>query len=330
MMKKICCFFFALSLCFLNISAANKTVIVCGDTVMINGQYNGVLISGQFDFEIDQQLIQTHPDDSVRIGDLIIEANQQPIVYTSDLNDVISSVPFDQNSIDVVVKRNNVQTSAKLYLYFDKTSSSFKTGLYIKDHITGTGTLTYYDPETHMYGALGHEIIEKSTQSIAELNQGQICTGKVTSIKQSLINQPGEKVSKNTGLVLGNILVHNQYGIFGKVIQPISGIEMEIASKHKIKLGSAKIMTVIHDNIVEEFDIMITSIYTSDERQIKNIELKITDPKLLETTGGIIQGMSGSPIIQDGKLVGAVTHVLVNDPTRGYGIFIENMLAAAE
>ena len=172
MMKKICCFFFALSLCFLNVSAANKTVIVCGDTVMINGQYNGVLISGQFDFEIDQQLIQTHPDDSVRVGDLIIEANHQPVIYTSDLNDVISSISFDQNFIDVIVKRNSVKTNAKLYLYFDKTASSFKTGLYIKDHITGTGTLTYYDPETHTYGALGHEIIEKCTQNIAELNQG--------------------------------------------------------------------------------------------------------------------------------------------------------------
>ena len=99
MMKKICCFFFFLSLCFLNVSAANKTVIVCGDTVMINGQYNGVLVSGQFDFEIDHQLIQTHPDDSVRIGDLIIEANHQPVIYTSDLNDIISSISFDQNSI---------------------------------------------------------------------------------------------------------------------------------------------------------------------------------------------------------------------------------------
>ena len=329
MMKKICCFFFALSLCWLNVSAANKTVIVCGDTVMINGHYNGVLISGQFDFEIDQQLIQTHPDDSVRVGDLIIEANHQPVIYTSDLNDVISSISFDQNFIDVIVKRNSVKTNAKLYLYFDKTASSFKTGLYIKDHITGTGTLTYYDPETHMYGALGHEIIEKSTQNIAELNQGQICAGKVTSIKPSLINQPGEKVSKNTGLVLGNILVHNQYGIFGKAMQPIPGIEMEIGKKQHIKTGSAKILTVIHDNRIEEFDIMITSVDTSDQRQIKNIELKITDPELLEATGGIIQGMSGSPIVQNGKLVGAVTHVLVNDPTRGYGIFIENMLDAA-
>ena len=329
MMKKICCFFFALSLCWLNVSAANKTVIVCGDTVMINGHYNGVLISGQFDFEIDQQLIQTHPDDSVRVGDLIIEANHQPVIYTSDLNDVISSISFDQNFIDVIVKRNSVKTNAKLYLYFDKTSSSFKTGLYIKDHITGTGTLTYYDPETHTYGALGHEIIEKCTQNIAELNQGQICAGKVTSIKPSLINHPGEKVSKNTGLVLGNILVHNQYGIFGKAMQPIPGIEMEIGNKQHIKPGSAKILTVIHDNRIEEFDIMITSIDTSDQRQIKNIELKITDPELLEATGGIIQGMSGSPIVQNGKLVGAVTHVLVNDPTRGYGIFIENMLDAA-
>ena len=329
MMKKICCFFFALSLCFINISAANKTVIVCGDTVMINGQYNGVLISGQFDFEIDEQLILSHPDDSVIIGDLIIEANQKTIRTTSDLNEVISSVPFNKSFIDVTIKRNNTTTNAKLYLYFDSESSSFKTGLYIKDHITGTGTLTYYDPETKMYGALGHEIIEKSTQSLAELNQGEICSGKVTSIKPSLINQPGEKVSKNTGLVLGNILVHNQYGIFGKVMQPIDGIEMEIGSKHEIHTGSAKIMTVIRDNIVQEFDVIITSIHTSNERQIKNIELKIIDQNLLDTTGGIIQGMSGSPILQDGKLVGAVTHVLVNDPTRGYGIFIENMLEAA-
>ena len=171
-----------------------------------------------------------------------------------------------------------------------------------------------------------HEIVEKSTQKTAEFHHGEILSAVVTSIKPSLVNQPGEKVSKNTGLILGNIITHNEYGVFGKTYQPIEGKEMEIALRHQVHPGSAKIMTVISDNIVQEFDVMITAVHMDESINIKNIELKILDSMLLESTGGIIQGMSGSPIIQDGKLVGAVTHVLVNDPTRGYGIDIERML----
>ncbi len=325
-MKKFCCFFLCVFLSLGSVSADARTIVVSGQTVLINAQYEGVLVSGEFDFFWNDQLISNKPSDSIQTGDLIVEINGTEISSCKDLNRVLSLTPVTETYLDATVERGLKQVSAKLYIYYEKNDNTFKTGFYVKDHISGVGTLTYYDPSNHSYGALGHEITEKTTGTTADIHQGELLAGQVTSIVPSLLNQPGEKVSRSTGLYLGNIQLNNQFGIFGTLEHAIEGIILPIASQHQIKTGPASILTVIQNDEVKEYQIEITRVHKQTSADIKGIEFKIIDDKLLNETGGIIQGMSGSPILQNGKIIGAVTHMIPSSPNKGYGVFIEWML----
>ena len=206
-----------------------------------------------------------------------------------------------------------------------------KTGLYVKDSITGVGTLSFIDPETKIFGALGHEIIEKNSGQILEVKDGKIFNTDVTSIQKSENGNPGEKNARfYTNQVNGSIFENTKQGIFGNYIENIPNKKLyKVANPSDIKKGEAKILTVLSENDIKEYSINILRI-SNNEYKTKNILFEITDKNLLETTGGIIQGMSGSPIIQDNYIIGAVTHVVVDDPKKGYGIFITNMLEEAE
>lgn len=329
MMKKICCFFFCFLVCLVPVSATSRTLVVCGDTVMIHAEYEGVLISGTFDFTAQDRLITSHPNDSVQQGDLIVASKDTPILSCDDLNDVISLASITDPFIEVSVLRNQTKQDAKLYLYFDSTDHTFKTGFYIKDHISGVGTLTYYDALHGTYGALGHEIAEKSTGQKADIHKGEILLGKVTSIVPSLINQPGEKISRSTGLSLGSIRINNEFGLFGVMKQPIHGKEMEIALQHQVHPGKAVLLTVIKDTEIVEIPIEITKVHSQRYPDVKGIEFTILSQHA-QTTGGIVQGMSGSPILQNGRIVGAVTHMIPSSPYKGYGVFIEWMLMQSD
>ena len=211
------------------------------------------------------------------------------------------------------------------------TNDVYKTGLYVKDSINGVGTLTFIDPNTKLYGALGHEIIEKTTGQKLEIKDGKIYNSTVTSITRSSDGNPGEKNAKyDTTEIYGNVTENTSSGIFGEYSDAIPDKKLyKVASSSDIKLGEAKILTVINEEEVEEFTINILNV-AIDERTTKNILFEVTDKTLLEKTGGIVQGMSGSPIVQGDAIIGAVTHVVVDDPTKGYGIFITTMLEEAE
>lgn len=326
MFKKTCCFFFALLLCTQNLSAARRMLYVSGETVMINAEYEGVLISGSFEFQLNDQTISTHPNDSIQVGDLIVSAEGTSITSCTELNRKIATSSISTSSLDVQVKRENELKNATLYLYFDESENAFKTGFYIKDHISGVGTLTYYDPQTKTFAALGHEIAEKATGKTADIHQGTLELGNVIQIKPSLINQPGEKVGRSLNQPLGQILLNNEFGLYGKTIQPFSYRMMEIGLQNEITTGSATILSVIDSTQIEEFTIQITRVHYQTTPSIKGIEFQITDQRLIDAAGGIVQGMSGSPILQNGRIIGAVTHMIPSSPTKGYGIFIEWML----
>ena len=206
---------------------------------------------------------------------------------------------------------NNKFSSANLKL--SKTEDNvYKTGLYVKDSITGVGTLTFIDPNTKLFGALGHEIIEKNTGQRLEIKDGKIYGSSVTGITRSDIGKPGEKNAKyDSSKVFGTVSENTSSGIFGK---------------YTTDIPDKKLFAV---NTIESFDINILRI-NNNGNSTKNILFEITDEKLLKDTGGIVQGMSGSPIIQDDYIIGAVTHVVVDDPSKGYGIFITKMLEEAE
>ena len=201
-----------------------------------------------------------------------------------------------------------------------------KTGLYVKDEITGIGTLTYIDPKTTIFGALGHEITERTTGERFEIKDGKIFKATVTDNTKSENGSPGEKNAiYDEGVTYGSISSNEESGIFGEYTDELLETKaLEVGTKDDVKKGEATIRTVINGNEVKEYTINILNV--NKDSSIKNILFEITDEELLNETGGVIQGMSGSPIIQNEKLVGAVTHVIVNDAKKGYGIFITTML----
>ena len=233
---------------------------------------------------------------------------------------------IDTNNHNVEIIRNNKKITIELEVIED--NGIFRTGLYVKDNITGIGTLSFIDPETKIFGALGHEVTEANTGTILNVRDGKIFNSNVTDIERSESGNPGSKDATISDETLGKINKNTKKGIFGNINNIPNKKKYKVANINDIKLGNAKILTVINNNSVNEYDIEIKKIL--DDNSNKNILFEITDQELLNKTGGIVQGMSGSPIIQDEKIIGAVTHVVINNPKYGYGIYIKNMLEEAE
>ena len=231
------------------------------------------------------------------------------------------------NTSEFVFQVMRNQATKDIKLNIDQTEEQvIKTGLYVKDQINGIGTLTYIDPETKRFGALGHEIVESTTAQKFEIKDGKIYDATVSKIEKSRDGKAGEKnATYDTTTSSGEIDTNEITGIYGTYMESIENMDtIEVGQIEDIKTGPAKIRTVINDNEVEEFDITILNIDTTSKT--KNILFEITDSNLLTKTGGVVQGMSGSPIIQNDKIIGAVNYVIVNDTKKGYGIFITTML----
>ena len=256
-------------------------------------------------------------------GGNILEVNNNKV---NDINSMVNLIEKNvDNNISFKVLRNGKEKNVTMGLLKD-SNGVLKTRLYVKDKINGIGTLTYIDPESKVFGALGHEIIESSTVSRFEIKDGKIYEGTVSGFVKSRNGKAGEKnATYDKNDVYGVVTENEIAGIFGKYSKDISMMDtIEVGKINDITTGDATIRTVIDSNNVEDFDINIINIDTKNKT--KNILFEITDKRLLETTGGIVQGMSGSPIIQNNKIIGAVNYVIVNDTTKGYGIFITTML----
>ena len=260
----------------------------------------------------------------LRVGDKLLRIDGTPITCAEDVQQALS---HSGGTIKVQLQRKGKQET--LTLQPEITKDGPKLGVFLKEGITGIGTVTYYDPDTGDFGALGHGVNDPDGE-ILNLIRGNAYAAQVASVKKGQAGQPGQlRGSLCSKDAIGALTKNTHQGLFGKARLPWAGKALPIAPSSEIQKGSAKILATVGGTTVQEYSVEILKIYPQTRNGDKNMLIRITDPKLLETTGGIVQGMSGSPIIQDGKLVGAVTHVLVNDPTRGYGIFIENMLDAA-
>ena len=294
--------------------AYSDYIIASGKNIGIEVKYNGVIVVGFYDEQNKNEL---------QIGDIITSINDNKI---NNIDEMIAQIENsqDKNNIKITYLREDTIKEGKIKL------SDNKTGLYVKDSVAGIGTLTFIDPNTKLYGALGHEIIEKSTKQIVNIKDGTIFASKVTGIIPSENGIPGEKQAVfYSDQIEGNIKENTNKGIFGIYKSIINKENLyKVAGIKDIKKGKAQILTVLDNNNVEKFDINILKINTNDKT--KNLIFEITDKNLLNKTGGIVQGMSGSPIIQGEYIIGAITHVIVNNPTKGYGIFITNMLEEAE
>lgn len=309
----------------LNVFAYSDYILAGGQNIGIQINSNGILIVGTYKIGEDD------PADNANllVGDKITAINDNEV---NSIDNMLNTLKKLNNPTEIKISfiRNNKEMSTNLKLIID-SNGVYKTGLYVKDSINGVGTLTFIDPNTKLYGALGHEIIEKTTGKKLEIKDGKIYSSTVTSINPSNNGKPGEKNARyNTNDIFGDIKENTSSGVFGTYTEALPQTQLyKVATKNEIKLGKASILTVIKEDDVEEFNINILKINESTNTT-KNILFEVTDEKLLTYSGGIVQGMSGSPIIQDDKIIGAITHVVVDDPTKGYGIFITNMLEEAE
>lgn len=308
----------------LQVFAYSDYILAGGNNIGIELKSNGIIIVGTYDINNQNPAKEAN----LKIGDKIISVNNTKTDSIEDMLKVINSTTNTSN-IEIGYIRADKEYHTTLKLIHE--NEVYKTGLYIKDSINGVGTLTFIDPNTKLFGALGHEIIEKTTGQKLEIKDGKIYSSTVTSINPSNNGNPGEKNARyNTEDIYGKIKENTSSGIFGKYTGSYTENKLyKVADPQEIHTGEASILTVIKENNIEQFEIEILKVSTNTQNT-KNILFEITDQELLNITGGIIQGMSGSPIIQDDKIIGAVTHVVVDDCTKGYGIFITNMLEEAE
>ena len=303
----------------INTLAYSNYVIASGETIGIEVNSKGVLVVGFY--EVDNTYLAK--DAGFEVGDKITQVNNESVDSISSMVDALEKQTT--NEIEFTISRNKEEKTISMALQEDE-NKVLKTGLYVKDQINGIGTLTYIDPETKRFGALGHEIIETTTAQKFEIKDGKIFNATVSNIEKSRNGTAGEKnATYDKTTTAGEIDNNDITGIYGTYQEEIANMEtMEVGTKEEIKEEPATIKTVIEENKTEEFNINIIRIDTTSKT--KNILFEITDEDLLNKTGGVVQGMSGSPIIQNDKIIGAVNYVIVNDTKKGYGIFITTML----
>ena len=326
MFKKIIIALLLMFIIPINAVAYSDKIIAGGENIGITLNFRGVLIVGSYNVNGENLAKKAN----LKNGDIITKINNNQINNIDEMAEQINEVAKNNLPIKITFVRNNEEKNTTLNLTKDE-NGIYKTGLYVKDSISGIGTLTFIDPITKNFGALGHEIEEQSTGKLLEIKDGKIFESKVTGIIPSTDGSPGEKKAEyNPNKIEGTVKENTTQGVFGKYERDISNRKTyKVAKKDDVKTGEAKIFTVLNDNDIKEYNIKIIQINNTESKN-KNFIFEITDKVLKDKTNGIIQGMSGSPIIQGDYIVGAVTHVVVDNPLKGYGIFITNMLEEAE
>ena len=320
-MKKLISFMFLL-IFPITVYAYPEYLIASGDSIGIELKSSNIIIVGSY--EIDSYNVLASSD--LEVGDKIVKINDYLIKSASDMQKIINEINTDR--IKITYKRNNNLYTTTINL--KKEDNEYRSGLYVRDAIRGVATLTYIDTESKSFGALGHEILEKTTKSSFDADNGTIFKSTISSITKSSDGNPGEKnATSDSSIIYGTVKENTKSGVFGSYTANIPNKKLyKVAKPNEIHLGKAKILTVIDGNQVEEFTIDIQKI--NDSKTNKNILFEVTDKRLLDITGGIVQGMSGSPIIQDNNIIGAVNFVVVDKTNKGYGIFITTMLEEAE
>lgn len=308
----------------------NQVVIPGGDTIGLKLYTNGVLVVGMSEIEgIDKIKYKPYENTGIKEGDMIVKIDDKAITCTADL---ISEVNKSSgNSLEIsYVRQGNIHDTSMVPAKID--NNEYKLGLWVRDAAAGVGTISFYEPETGMFAALGHGIMDVDTEEIVDISSGEVVTSNIISITKGQKGKPGEiRGSIEKGKTIGKVYNNTEFGIFGKlnntsILQSKGANKLEILPRTEVKTGKATMICTIENNKQEEYEIEIEKIYVNNNTDNKSMIIKVTDDRLIQKTGGIIQGMSGSPIIQNGKFVGAVTHVMVNDPKIGYGVFADMML----
>ena len=306
-----------------------------GQAVGILLRTDGILVVGQSSITSNGQTVNPAKDAGIQAGDVITSVNGKSVAHDDQLALLVDELGRSNQPVILQLTRRSRTLSREITPVYCQDTRTYRIGLLIRDNAGGVGTMTFIDPQTMAYGALGHMISNNETQSKLNILNGKLVTADIQGIKKGLQGYPGEKIGRFVSNVsLGSIDKNTTAGIFGilhdrsLLAESCYPKPLAVAPAEEIVCGPAQIFTAIKGNKVESFTVEIEKVIPS-RKDGKGLVIRVTDPILLEKTGGIVQGMSGSPVIQNGKIIGAVTHVFINDPTRGYGIFIENMLEAA-
>ncbi len=304
-----------------------KYLVPGGDLIGIKLKTDGVLVVGTESFQSENGTVCPAENAGIAVGDTLKTVEDIKISNNEQLSEIIST--SEGHSLDVEIIRDGKTVAMTLTPEISSVTGQYKCGLWIRDSTGGIGTLTYCDVENGCFGSLGHGIYDTDTGKIIPTEKGEICDAILNGVTKGTGGTAGELKGIISGSAYGDIISNNENGIYGSLDYIGNGLDiLPVAFPDEVMTGSAEIISTVRNNAKESFNIEIEKINHSTDS--KNFIIKVTDDELLEITGGIVQGMSGSPIIQNGKIVGAVTHVFVNDPTKGYGIFIDNMLDSAE
>ncbi len=309
-------------------------VVPGGHSVGMKLKSEGVMVIGYSDILIGGRSQNPAKSMGIEVGDTILEINDQEVKNLDH-----AAYLINQNSSEpkeFLIEQGDQEKEVIIEPTYCEEEDAYRIGLTIRDTAAGIGTLTFYDPNATTFGALGHSIVDSETSELVDVKLGEILSANIVSIEKGEEGTPGEKrgAFHPTGDVSGSLFTNTDFGVFGTLHSAIENPYYEepipVGYMSEVEVGPATIYTVVSGEEIEAFDIMIEKTYPQSNPSTKGMLIRVTDEDLIQRTGGIVQGMSGSPIIQNGKLIGAVTHVLVNDPTKGYGIFIESMLESAE
>ena len=310
-----------------------KMVIPGGNPFGIKMFTEGVIIVGLSDVPSDGVRVNPAKQAGIRVGDILLEIDGTPVTGNTQVGQLVSQ--SGGKPMKLKVRRNDTIYTFDMVPVKSDIDEKYRAGIWVRDSSAGIGTMTFYDPDTGIFTGLGHAICDVDTGEVMPLNRGEVVNVNITGVIKGQSGAPGElRGSFINQRVLGNLLANTSTGVYGKASSiPANksswGNPVPVAMRYEVQTGPATILTTVSGSVPKEYDIMIEKIDLSDSSPTKNLVIRITDPELIEATGGIVQGMSGSPILQNNMLVGSVTHVFVNDPHRGFGIFAENVYNGA-
>ena len=309
---------------------AEKVLVPGGQSVGVRMDVKGVLVVGLEEIECeDGQKVNPGVLGGLQIGDSIVQVNGSKVTRADQVQSLVNEIC---DTVKLRVKRNSRLLDVKVTPVKSDEDGLYKLGVWVKDKTAGIGTLTYYDPSSSVFGALGHGITDPETGAILPVETGQLLESKVQEVEEGKDGEPGEikGLFYHVDQPLGNLKKNSSFGVFGSAYHPIENPlyskPMAIGTREQVETGKAYILSTLGSNEVRKFEIEIVKVEKQRKPADKSMVIKVTDKDLLQESGGIVQGMSGSPIIQNDRIIGAVTHVFVNDPAQGYGIFIEWML----
>lgn len=309
-----------------NIQEVNEPVLVpCGNPFGIKLLTDGVIVIEVGSFETDSGIRSPAADAGIKAGDIIKSINGKKVTSNDDIADIVEMCGGGKLTVNLVRDGSNIVINASPKIC--KSDGAYRIGLWVRDSSAGIGTITFYDPDTGVFAGLGHPVCDVDTGKIMPLSSGEVVDVNVNGVKRGLSGIPGELIGGFTSnAAIGTLEMNCEKGLYG-ILSNFSSTQeaLPLGMRQEIKTGEAYIYTTISGSIPQKYKIVIEKIDLQDSEDSRNMIIKVTDDRLLEKTGGIVQGMSGSPIIQNGKLVGAVTHVFVNNPTKGYAIFADTM-----